>query len=150
MNIFVYPSLKNLINKEKLTHNCWVSNPGTNVRFLFNISKLSWPPGSPSILQSLPGTSGPLPWTFQPRGTFCPFSLSTPSLFLFPLPPLSPKWLLWPCSLGLVKSLRDFPIKLSFIYSNLAWIGFFFTEGDLTYQSVCYHVQYSDISSHKF
>ena len=78
MNIFVYPSLKNLINKEKLTHNCWVSNPGTNDSgALFNISRRTWPPSSPSNPQSLPVTASiptHYPKLLQCRG--CPFLYS--------------------------------------------------------------------------
>ena len=129
-----------------------VSDKG--LRCIFYVSKQTRPPGSPSIPQSLPGISCPLPWTFQPRGWAAPpleallYIIrtflspppyphhSTPAPFLsFPFPP-SPWQLPWPPSLGPLNSptWEQLPINLHLI--NLIWFELaHFTGREITYHS---------------
>lgn len=59
-------------------HICLVLDPGTRDWGPFYIAKQTWPPGSPNILQSLPGIFYLQPWTSNPWSGLLSFSLSLP------------------------------------------------------------------------
>ena len=108
--------------------------PEKGLMCIFYIPKHTWPPGSSSIPQSLPGIPCPQPWTFlasgwaalPPRGS----SLYNPDILVFLLSPSisHPTLCTYFFSLLLSSPSLCLPLhdnKPAFTYFNVAWIGLF-------------------------